>query len=208
MAVVESYEYYSACPQCGAANVGKEKCDYCGTSLIKKKINTEVSYERNDEEEENFRQDSDYPEVRGKICEMDSFLLLFCPLFGGIFLLVPTIILIAFSSAGIMEPWVFLMLIMFWLIGIGGISPLFVNLYKSAKCKTGDQIAGIVRGYEESMVTVNGKPVLYVRLLVNERTDPKILVLNTGKNRKPYPLGKVIKLRGYNNNFIIEKEKL
>ena len=49
MAVVESYEYYSACPQCGAANVGKEKCDYCGTSLIKKKINTEVSYERNDE---------------------------------------------------------------------------------------------------------------------------------------------------------------
>ncbi|MDO4188019.1 MAG: hypothetical protein Q4D29_03440 [Lachnospiraceae bacterium] len=208
MATVESVEYYSACPQCGAANVGLEKCDYCGASLIKRKTNTEFRSEMSDEETENLRQDADYPEVRGKLYEPDPFLLMFCPIFGGIFLLVPTIILLAFSSVGIMESWLYLMLGLFWLIGIGGISPLIVSLYKNVKCKNGNLITGIVRGYEESMVLVNGKPMLYVRLLVNERTDPKILILNTGKSAKVYPIGKVMKLRGYNNNFIIEKEKL
>lgn len=208
MSTVESIEYYSACPQCGAANVGSEKCDYCGASLIKKKVNKSSTYDRDAEEEENFRNDANYPEIRGKIYETDSFLVFFCLFFGGMFLLVPTIVLLAFTSAGIMEPWLYLMLSVFWLIGIGGIAPLFVNIFKKTRCKNGDKISGIVRGYEDSIVLLNGKPIQCVRILVNEMTDPKILVLNTGKNRREYPLGKVVKLRGYNNNFVIEKEKL
>lgn len=206
----ESIEYYAACPQCGAANVGKGKCDYCGASLIKSRTTTssDFNYSRQEEEEKNLQEDMNYPEIEGKIYEIDEFLLIFCPIFGGMFILVPTIICIAFSSAGIMEIWVLAMLAMFWMIGIGAFVPLINSFVKRSKCKNGREISGVVRGYERTMVEVNGRPVLKIRILIDERTDPKILLLNTGGTSRKYALGKVIKLKGYDNNFIIVKEKL
>ena len=209
MSTIESVQYYSACPQCGAANVGNEKCDYCGASLIKSRINTtDFSYQKTSEEEKNYMEDSYLPQVNGKIFEKDDFLLFFCPIFGGIFLLVPTVIFIAFSSAGIMEIWVFAMLVLFWIIGAAGIAPLVNYFVKKKKCKSGRIIKGIVRGYDETMMTVNGKPVLMVRLLVDKDTEPKILCLNTGSTKKLYPLGKEITLQGYDNNFVLVQEKI
>lgn len=208
MSGVESIEYYSACPQCGAANVGLEKCDYCGASLIKSRVKTNNAYDKSAEEDKNFKEDMDYPEIKGKIYEKDEFLLIFCPIFGGVFVLVPTIIMIAFISTGIMEGWLFAMFALFYVIGIGALIPLFSYFIKRGKCKRGKEITGIVRGYEEQMILVNGKPVLSVRILIDEKTDPKILVLNTGNTRRIYPLGKVITLKGYENNFVIVEKKI
>ena len=207
MSRMESIEYYSACPQCGAANVGMDKCDYCGASLIKSRVNTDFQYSKNSEEEKNFEEDSYYPEIKGKIYTNDTFLLLFCSIFGGAFILVPAIIMIAFISAGIMEIWVVAMLLLFFAIGIGSLIPLINYYVKKSKCKQGEDISGIVRGYEETMVSVNGRPVLAVRLLIDEMTNPKILILNTGETKRKYPLGRVITLRGYDNNFIIVENR-
>lgn len=202
MSIIESIEYYSACPQCGAANIGKEKCEYCGTYLVKSKTNRTVD-EKTSEEDKNYQEDIQYPEIKGKIYEKDDFLMLFCPLFGGMFIVLPIVISIIFISVGIMEPWLYAMFALFWLIGIGGLSPLVISIVQRAKCKNGDEITGIVRGYENSIVIVNGSPVLKMRVLINEYTNPTILVLGTGTTKRLFPVGKVIKLKGYNNKYII-----
>jgi len=205
---MESIEYYSACPQCGAANVGNEKCDYCGASLIKIKTTHKEMPGKTDEEEAYYQEDSRYPEIKGRLLEKDEFLFFFCPLFGGIFLLVPTIILVAFSQVGILELWVVAMLSVFWLVGIGGIMPLILYFVRKAKCRNGKEITGIVRGYEKTMIVVNGSPVLAVRVLIDQWTSPKILILNTGSSRRGYPLGKEIRLKVYKNNFMIVENRL
>ena len=58
------------------------------------------------------------------------------------------------------------------------------------------------------MVMVNGSPTLRMRILIDKETEPKILVLNTGSTRRVYPIGKTIKLKGYNKNFIIVENKI
>ena len=210
MGVMESYEYYSACPQCGAANIGHEKCDYCGASLIKKRVNTKLSNydEFESEDDKNLREDIDYPVINAKLFGNDSFLVIFCSLFGGGFLLIPTVLFISFVSTGIMEMWAYAMFLIFWLIGIGALIPLINHIIKKSKCNKGTEIEGIVRGYEKSMVMVNGSPTLRMRILIDKETEPKILVLNTGSTRRVYPIGKTIKLKGYNNNFIIVENKI
>ena len=162
MGVMESYEYYSACPQCGAANIGHEKCDYCGASLIKKRVNTKLSNydEFESEDDKNLREDIDYPVINAKLFGNDSFLVIFCSLFGGGFLLIPTVLCISFVSTGIMEMWAYAMFLIFWLIGIGALIPLINHIIKKSKCNKGTEIEGIVRGYEKSMVMVNGSPTL------------------------------------------------
>ena len=210
MGVMESYEYYSACPQCGAANIGHEKCDYCGTSLIKKRVNTKLSNydEFESEDDKNLREDIDYPVINAKLFGNDSFLVIFCSLCGGGFLLIPTVLCISFVSTGIMEMWAYAMFLIFWLIGIGALIPLINHIIKKSKCNKGTEIEGIVRGYEKSMVMVNGSPTLRMRILIDKETEPKILVLNTGSTRRVYPIGKTIKLKGYNKNFIIVENKI
>ncbi|MDY5639745.1 MAG: hypothetical protein SPF36_01425 [Lachnospiraceae bacterium] len=210
MGVMESYEYYSACPQCGAANIGHEKCDYCGASLIKKRVNTKLSnYDAfESEDDRNLREDIDYPVINAKLFGNDSFLVIFCSLFGSGFLLIPTVLCISFVSTGIMEMWAYAMFLIFWLIGIGALIPLINHIIKKSKCNKGTEIEGIVRGYEKSMVMVNGSPTLRMRILIDKETEPKILVLNTGSTRRVYPIGKTIKLKGYNNNFIIVENKI
>lgn len=210
MGVMESYEYYSACPQCGAANIGHEKCDYCGASLIKKRVNTKLSNydEFESEDDKNLREDIDYPVINAKLFGNDRFLVIFCSLFGVGFLLIPTVLCISFVSTGIMEMWAYAMFLIFWLIGIGALIPLINHIIKKSKCNKGTEIEGIVRGYEKSMVMVNGSPTLRMRILIDKETEPKILVLNTGSTRRVYPIGKTIKLKGYNNNFIIVENKI
>lgn len=204
MSVIESYEYYAACPSCGAANVGIDKCEYCGASLIKKKINTNTTgHGMSEQEEILYQEDINLQEVDGKLCENDPFLLLFCPIFGGAFILVPTIIAIAFTSVGIMETWVMLMIGLFWIVGICGFAPLVLNIYGKIKCKNGEEVTGIVRGYENTMVTVNGAPCLAIRILIDQYVEPKILVLRTGNTKRKYQIGKSISLRKYKNKYII-----
>lgn len=205
--MVSSIEYYSKCPSCGATSGNKEVCDYCGSSLIKKRTfeNKEVI---NSLEEQYRIEDEQIPVFKGKGCNRDMFMILFSSIFGGCFLLVPTIILIAFTSSGIMEPFIYPMLLLFMAIGVGSFIPLIRSSIKRSKCKKSPALTGIVRGYTENrIVMVNGSPVKMVRVLVNLPSGPKIAEISTGGPDKPYPVGKMVKIHNYENYFYIEEKE-
>lgn len=206
MSIYESVEYHPYCPSCGAANVGNDVCDYCGASLIKSKTNREETKDEMEEQERiNALEDYKYEEIKGKLREKDDFLLLFCPIFGGAFVIVPTIVCIAFMGTGILEFWLIPFFSLFWLIGIGALVPLFKQLTEGHKCKTGDLVTGTLRGYEDSMTVVNGRPQLNMRILLNDAYDPKILVLKTPFTVKKYPVGAQIRLKRYKDSYIFDK---
>lgn len=206
MSGYQTIEYYQTCPSCGANNNGKEFCEYCGSSLVKSTTRTEYESPVKAQEYANEAEDAMLPIIEGKYCGIDSFLLLFCPIFGGGFILIPTILCIAFVSSGIMEGWAYAMFGLFWMIGIGAMIPLFVSISRSAKCKKGERITGIVRGYEEDhSVLINGRPRLCVRILVEHNGTPSILVLSTGGTNRRYALGQQVTLRNYDDKYVFEK---
>lgn len=203
MAKIEKIEYYETCPNCGAANSGQETCLYCGTLLIKRRI-----FEETDSEslEERFKQEDSYlPVIHGKSGKVDTFLKIFCPIFGGVFLLVPTFLCIMFSSLGMMEAWVLGMFSIFWIVGAGSLLPLIISISNSKKCKNGTVITGMVRGYENGLYSINDSPVKIVLLKITQDGQDKILKLNTGKTSKSYALGAILRIRNYQNIYRIEQ---
>lgn len=205
MKVTDSIEYYASCPQCGAPNTGNmARCEYCDALLIKKTIReTENGY--SNMEYQFSEDDMILPEVKGHFCGKNTFLVLFTLFFGGMFLLVPTIICITFVSTGIMEPWLIAFFALFWLIGIGSFVPLIVGTVRKTKCKNGEIITAEVRGYEDSMIMINNRPEQMIRLKIYEHGTYKMLILNTGETKRKYPIGFNIRLRHYKNNYMFEQ---
>lgn len=196
MSTIERVEYYSGCPSCGAASEGKEVCPYCGTSLVKKRYMIEV-----EESAEDIiaREDAGLPVVRGALVGssgMDTFLKVFCPLFGGIFVGVSLVLMIAFGASGLLflDPFMILFFVPFLLIGFGAFVPLFVMASRKSKVKNGRQVPGIVRGYEDGGYQVNGRTVQNMRVRINDGGQVKLLILSTGSANKPYPVDSSINM--------------
>lgn len=205
MKVVNTIEYYAACPQCGAANAGNvANCEYCGSLLIKRSVQETV--EGNYDLESQYAQEDAYlPEIDGHFCGKDTFLVLFCSLFGGIFLLVPTTLFLAFLGAGIMEVWLVFFFLIFWVIGGTSFAIMFVRLGRKMKCKNGEIIQGEVRRYENSIVRINNVPAQNIYIKVYMEGAYKILVLNTGETRRRYIPGTKVRLRRYKNCYMFEQ---
>lgn len=206
MSFAESVEYYPECPSCGAKNTGGSLCEYCGASMIKKKIKFGNSGQ-SDIEEENEREDMSLPHINGKSGHLDPFIILFCSIFGGGFIIVPLILSIAFLSSGILEIWVAFMLIVFFLVGVGSLIPLVLNLYNGAQCKKGDILTGVVRGYSRTGTMINGDYVLKIKLCVTKNGNPTIVSFSTGKTVRTYPIGETVKIRNYKDYYIIDKNQ-
>lgn len=205
MSVTEVFEYYAECPACGASNRGNSVCDYCGASMIKSRTKSTDGTGVSDIEENNERDDSILPHIKAKSGNVDTFLLLFCSIFGGGFILVPLIVMIAFISTGILEPWVLGMLLLFFIIGFSSLIPLVINIRNVMKTKKGDIISGTVRGYAKTATYINGECVLRIKVLIDRDTEPKIVIFNTGETTRMYPINTEIKLRRYENYFSIVK---
>lgn len=199
---INSLEYYSSCPSCGAVNTGKKFCEYCGASMVKKA--TQMVNEPSMTIENSFlMEDVNLPLVKGKNCGKNLFMVLFCSIFGGMFFMVPTIICITFIATGIMQPWIIGMLSLFWVIGIGALTPMILSIKNRSKCKNGKHITGIVRGYEDSMVMVNNRPVQNMRIRIDDE-NPRIVLLSTGVSYCRYPVGGTVRLINYENYYMFE----
>ncbi len=203
MSYTSSIEYYSACPSCGGAGQGQEICMYCGTSLVKKKMGGRVEGEYVDPEAEFAMADAGIPRVLGTFAGPNLFLVIFCLAFGGCFLLIPGGIFVGFIALGMFEWFLFAFFSIFWIIGIVAFGVLFGYLKKRKKIKNGQVIRAVVHGYGTSNVTINHMPVLTIKLLIDEFTDPKILVVSTGDTERKYAIGQQIQLRNYQNLYEI-----
>ena len=203
-ATEERIEYYDVCPNCGARSKVQDTCEYCGSSLIKSVIRSERNIPVVDYEEELRAEDAKYPILPCRSCGRNTFLNLFCGIFGGCFILVPFIVGTAFIGAGIAEMWVIAMLGLFLLVGVGSLVPLIINISNTVKCKSGDLISAKVRGYENTMSSINGQPVLAVRLLINKDGRPGIIVLNTGKTTRSYSINQEIEIRNRDNLYMLK----
>lgn len=196
---VENIEYYSACPACGAAGKGKSFCEYCGTSLIKARTITEETKESIDER--NLTEDAGLPVIEGKRAGKNAFLWIFCSIFGGTFLLVPSFICLVFLTMGMMEPWLILFFTLFWIIGIGALIPLIGNIYANIKCRDGCEVYGTVRGYENGNYTINGRPVQNMRVRIQTPEGTKLLILGTGETNRKYAPGQNLVMKNYKKYY-------
>lgn len=203
MAITKSVEYYTECPSCGATNTGNEVCEYCGASLIKSKSTIE-SEGPDTIEDEYFRGDAGLKQIYGKSANLDPFTVIFCSIFGGCFIVVPFIIGFTFISTGIAETWAFAMLGMFVLIGVGSFSPIVIKIVNKSKVKNGEEISGTVRGYSNSLSSINNAPVLNVHIKIYADGEEKIVILNTGVTERRYPVGSTIYLKRNGKIFLIE----
>lgn len=198
-----SVEYYSTCPSCAAANQGGDTCLYCGTSLIKKVTSGYGNSDLMDRELEYEDEDANLPHVKGKACTSDSFLTVFSLVFGGMFLAIPTVIFSTFVASGIFQPIMIGFFGIFWAVGIGSFIPLIMNIKNRMKVKNGRIISGIVRGYDRSSVSINDRPVLIMKVLIEEYPENKILLLNTGNTMRTHSLGATVRLRNVDNIYEI-----
>lgn len=203
MSYTSSIEYYSTCPSCGGAGQGQAVCMYCGTSLVKKKMAETVGSEYVSPEAQYAMEDAGLPQIQGTFAGPNMFLLLFCLAFGGGFLLIPGGIFAGFVATGMFEWYLLAFFSIFWMIGIAAFCVLFTYLGKRNKIKNGKVITAVVHGYGRGNMYINDMPVLTVKLLIDEFSDPKLLTLNTGSTERKYALGQTIKLRNYQDLYEI-----
>lgn len=200
---VVNIEYHSVCPACGAAGGGREICEYCGANLIKNR--SEESFGEGSLEERNAMEDLGLPIEHGKSCETDKFMLMFCLIFGGMFVTVPTILCVVFISVGIFFwPMIFFFGI-FWVIGFGALMPIILPAVNRKKCKQGPVVTGELRGYEESMVMMNGRPILNMRIRMwdSARNSDKIVLLSSGETVRRYPAGAQMSFRNSGKYYML-----
>lgn len=200
MNTVETLEYHESCPGCGASNDGTGVCPYCGSSMIKSR---RISKSTQNPADAVYAEDMGLAVVKAKSGEVNSFLKIFCPLFGGIFIAVPTILFFAFLSFGLMEFWLVGFFSLFWIIGFGSLVPLIASISRNRKCKSGKRLRGIVRGYSNSNISINGAPALNIRIRV-EDAQPFLVQFNTGETSQEYPIGAHLFLRMSEDCVLIE----
>lgn len=205
MATIENIEYYVECPSCGAHKEDADFCQYCGTSLIKSRTVTSADSERLTDVF--FREDHGLKRVEGKTSDFPKELKLFCALFGGLFLFVPTFLCFVFMAVGIFEIWLLLFFGIFWVIGAASFIPWIRANKARSNTAHGTVLVGIVRGYENSNISVNDRPVQKVMLRLSCPDDPSyqpiILHLNTGSTNCKWPLGEKLVLRNWQDYYQI-----
>ena len=67
-------------------------------------------------------------------------------------------------------------------------------------------IFGIVYGYMDDNLFINGNPAQIVKLKIDTNEGPKFILYQTGDIKQPYKINSQIKLKVYKNIFHIEKE--
>ncbi|MDO4183295.1 MAG: hypothetical protein Q4E12_06805 [Coriobacteriia bacterium] len=202
MGRVETIEYYDRCPSCGAAADGDGICDYCGASLVRRRTTTETNESFEDMA---LREDRGLPVEKAKVAGMSGSMKFFLLLFGGIWFLTPTVLVVLFSLTGIMKPWLFAFFGIFWAVGLGCMVPLVVSVVRQRACRNGQQVTASLRGYEDGIYMINERPVQVMRLRVETEAGPKLVLLNTGATNRRYAPGMELHLRTANGRYIIQE---
>lgn len=194
MAVTQITRDY-CCPNCGAP-VLSEVCQYCGTYL---------------EDAHTKDLTAEYVMIRCKLAKFTFFGTIFPMIFMLAFLVMPSVfvILAAFGEFD-EESWqIYLLMVPFYLVGIGAGITLFKNvgIVLGNKFK-GKILDGTVYGYMDDVVTYNGNNGQQVKVLVYSEGKYKFVLLPLGDTTKPYEVNSNIKLRLYKNTAVVVEDKV
>lgn len=199
MSTVQTTQYHSICPSCGAAHDGSGVCAYCGASMVASQQVTQVN---ETPEQTMMREDAGLPLVKGKSGQISGFMKVFCILFGGIFLFVPTFLILCFAAVGLFDPLFLASFAVFPIVGIGALTPVVRASAIKKRCMAGRRLNAVVRYYVDGDYLVNDKPVQILRLRTEE-PQPRIIELNMGESKQSYAPGMRLTLANDEDYFVI-----
>ncbi len=208
---MEKLTYYDRCPNCGAANIGKDNCTYCNTSMIKERVikSSTSTTSIDDIETKNRYEDRNLPVEKAITAGVQIFMLLFGGIFFGVGLFIFTIFnLIAFSTP---SASMFSVMSLFPLIfvAIGGFvlsKPLKERREYKKHIDKGTAIKGILRSYRPGNYMINDRPVQIMEVKVNH-PSLKMLDINTNQTYKKYPVGSEVELIYADEKYFFNNKK-
>jgi len=174
------------CKSCGAM-VTEDVCPYCGNLTGITIWNTEPNY----------------PTTECKACLLNFWNIGFPTIFCGISGILGIATLIQMLQEGEMAAagGSFVPI----LIGVVGAVIVIRNLLRHRTVRTrGDYITAKVIGYTNDNFVVNGSPTQVVKLLVETRDGPRVLLYRLGKTNRPYSVNSELKLLVYKDLIIID----
>ena len=182
------------CRNCGAPTTS-EICPYCGAVT---QMNTNMA-------------NADYPVMKCKSVDFNFIRIGFPLIFGISFLIIPLMCVIMFSSISkasgapdFLSIIPIIITIPFFMISFVSIGIGLNFIYKNRLVKTkGYDTTALVYGYIAGGGYINGQPVQQVKLLVNTEEGPKFILYNTMKTIKQYKVNSSIKIKMYNDLFLI-----
>lgn len=192
-------KYYESCPNCGGHSENDNPfCSFCGASLIRSE---KIEFNKR---EDLFADDTPVDIVSNAIPSA-SFLPIFFMGFGAFFAVFPLSVGIIISIAtGDLIGLLFVMI--FLLIGLGFFIPGVILFNKGRKItKLGKTYDATVLGYSESMVMMNNRPILNIKVRAYMDGIGKCVQLNTNSTDAKWAIGSTIKIIGYGNSFLIKK---
>lgn len=142
---------------------------------------------------------AEYPTLTCKAANINFWNICFPGIFALCFLGIPTITALSIPDVG-----VGLFLIPFLLVGG---TAAFITIFSLVKylmvMKKGKRISGIVCGYEDDDVRINGRPAQIVRLLINTPVGKRYIMYKLGNTSQPYAIHSTVSLLAYKNYFKI-----
>lgn len=176
------------CKSCGAP-VTDDVCPYCGNLTGIKPWDTEA----------------EYPIMECKECFLNFWNAVFPAIFCGMFGWAGIIMLVQMISEG--EVMIAMFSIPFISIGVAGGVIVIRSVTRHWKVRTrGEYITAKVFGYTNDDVLINGSPAQVVKLLVETKDGPRILLYQLGNTSRPYSMNSELKLLVYENLFIIDNK--
>ena len=179
------------CPNCGAPITG-DICPYCNTHI-----------------EINGGNDSfeSYETIECKEANISLWTVAFPMIFGVSFGTMGPMFAIITLTEGEFVIWVFMMGLLFGLIGLGAWVVALTPIVRYIQVKShGRDVEGTVMGYSNDNVYLNGSPAKIIKIKIDSDEGPKIINYQSGATDKPYDIQSKIMVRVYKDMFYIKKK--
>jgi len=183
------------CPNCGAP-VTTEICPYCNT---KTGLDTKTA-------------DMEYPVIECKEATLTFWNTIFPMIFAISFgLSSPMFITLPWSSSREISGFFLAFLpgfLIFFTIGAVSLYITLKNVIRYLKIKkNGKEIQGIVYGYMDDNVLLNGSPAQIVKILIDTPKGKRFILYQLGDIKQPYKINSKIIIKVYKDIFMIPKDK-
>ena len=179
------------CPNCGAPITG-DICPYCNTHI-----------------EINGGNDSfeSYETIECKEANISLWTVAFPMIFGVSFGFMGPMVAIITLTEGEFVIWVFMMGLIFGIIGLVAWVIALTPIVRYIQVKThGQDVEGTVLGYSNDNILLNGSPAKIIRIKIDTDEGPKMINYQSGQTDMLYEVQSKLMIRVYKDMFYIKKK--